>query len=122
MNIRFIGTNTMAFLCGLLIMFLVVRFALKCPNTECPACPECPVCESKEEFARIRGKKEANDNKNNFWTLSQVLQHMYDDTNNGYWPQPENLDRVNRSYIRATEYNTRFGGPDGVSIERRWAS
>lgn len=106
MNLRFIGTNAVAFILGLFIMFTII-LSKKCPKTECP------VCESKEEFARKRGKEEAS-GKNSFWTINEVLQHMYDDANNEKWPSANNLLRVNKSYIRATEYNTRFGLPDGT--------
>lgn len=111
MNLKFIGSNTLAFLLGLLIMFIIIRFTLgkKCPKTECPSCPECPVCESKEEFARKRGKKEANDT----FDLDQTLQNMYNDANDGYSPFYKNLDIVNRTYAYATGYKTRFGFRSG---------
>ena len=115
MNLRFIGSNTLAFLFGLLIMFIIIRFTLskKCPKSDCPSCHKCPVCESKEEFARKRGEEEAS-GKKSFWTINEVLQHMHDDANNEKWPSANNLNRVNKSYMRATEYNTRFGLPDGT--------
>lgn len=114
-TLRFIGSNTLTFLIGLLIMFLTIRFKLNktCSNPECPDCPTCQECQSNVDFAKDRGKRFENSEWGNY---SVILQNMYNDANVGYWPDMTNIKDIQTIYGIATRYTPRFslrsGGND----------